>query len=188
MIQRLVRNIVEYGIAFGEIKQDDQEMYTYGYTILLETSICIVAMGCIGALFDMLIEVIVFSAVFIPLRSFGGGIHADRDWKCILLSVVVTTGYCFILRLNCHDSFYYLLLVFNFMGILFAQSRLKGIRYNNAISSKTIVNFIFASCLLMSVFFFFTKEKYLAKGLMLVIFVWLSSFFANHYFSKGLPK
>ena len=115
---------MEYGVTTGGIKEDEQEMYTYGYTLLLETSICIAAMGCIGAFFNLFFEVIVFSIVFIPLRSFGGGIHADRDWKCILLSAIVTTGYCFILRLNCHKRFYCFLLFFNIMGILFAQSYL----------------------------------------------------------------
>ena len=103
---------MEYGVITGGIEEDDQEVYAYGYTLLLETSICIAAMGCIGALFNLVFEVMVFSIVFIPLRSFGGGVHADRDWKCILLSAIVTSGYCFVLRLNCHVYFYCVLLLF----------------------------------------------------------------------------
>lgn len=188
MIQRLVRGIVEYGVITGGIKPDDRDVYTYGYTLLLETSICIVAMGCIGELFNLLFEVIVFSIVFIPLRSFGGGIHADQDWKCILLSVGVTVGYCFILRLDWHVYFYCFLLLFNIMGILFVQSKLKSIRYSNIISSKVIVNLICATCILVAVFFLFVSEKYLAKGPMLVIFVWLSSFLANLCFQKNIKN
>lgn len=188
MIQRLVRGIVGYGVTSGGIKEDEQEVYTYGYTLLFETSICIAAMGCIGILFDMILEVIVFSAVFIPLRSFGGGIHAEQDWKCILLSAIVTMGYCFVLSLNWHKCFFCFVLLFNIMGLLFTQSKLKSIRYNNALSSKTIVNYICATCTLMSVCLLFTKEKILAYGLLLVVFIWLISFFVNIYMNKKHEK
>lgn len=184
MIQRLVRGIVGYGITSGGIKEDEQEMYTYGYTLFLETSICIAAMGCIGTLFDMLLEVIVFSAVFIPLRSFGGGIYADQDWKCVLLSTIVTTGYCFVLTLDCHECFYYLLLFFNIMGLLFSQSKMINIQYCKAISSKAIVICICIIYILVSALFLKMNETRLAEGVLVAMFIWSVSFLLNEYFKK----
>mgnify|MGYP003307728408 CR=1 FL=1 len=48
---------------------------------------------------------------------------------------------------------------FNIMGTLFAQSKLKNIRYSNSISSKTIVNLICVTCILLSEVFLFAKKK-----------------------------
>lgn len=186
MIQKLVRGIVGYGVTSGGIKNEDKEVYIYGYTLLIETSMCIAFTGCIGMLFNLFFEVIVFSAVFIPLRSFGGGIHADKAWKCLLTSVIVIMGYCIILNSDCHDFFYWILLLFNMIGILVCQSRLKPIQYGKYLSSKVIVNSISIISILMSGIFLCVKENLLAEGILIGVFVWMISFFANEYLKKSI--
>lgn len=184
MIQRLVHRIVGYGVDSGGIKGEDKEVYIYGYTLLIETSICIVLTGCIGLLFNLFLEVIVFTAIFIPLRSFGGGIHADKDWKCLLASVIVIMGYCIILTADYPDFFYWILLFFCIIGILVCQSKLKTIQYGNYLSSKLIVNTISIISILMSGVFLCDKDHLLAEGVLIGVLVWMISFFANEYLRK----
>jgi len=184
MIQRLVRGIVEYGVTTGGIKEDDREVYTYGYTLLLETSICIVAMGCIGALFNLLFEVIVFSIVFIPLRSFGGGVHANRDWQCILLSVIVTVAYCILLKIDIDIRLYCVLLSLSILGLILSQATLKSIQYGRLLNSKFMVNIVFVCNVLISIAFLCTRNEKIAVGILITLYVWLVSFYINEYRKK----
>lgn len=86
MIEKLVTSIIEMQLRIGTIQKDDMKIYQYGYTLLIEVLINIVLSFIVSILLGILKECIFFMCAFVPLRSFCGGYHAKKAWKCIALS------------------------------------------------------------------------------------------------------
>lgn len=88
MIEKFVTSIIEMQLRIGTIQKDDIKVYQYGYTLLIEVFLNIVLSCIVSTLLGRFQECIFFMCVFIPLRSFCGGYHAKKAWKCIVLSNV----------------------------------------------------------------------------------------------------
>lgn len=78
--------LTDYVIHKGVIKEEERNMYEYGFRITLEMSICLIISSIIAGILGMLIEGIIFFIIFIPLRSYAGGLHLDRYCACLCLS------------------------------------------------------------------------------------------------------
>ena len=76
----------DYIIKKGMIEEADHDTYTYGFVRVLETGLSIICSLCIAALLGMIIEGILFFLIFIPLRSYAGGLHLEKYWSCFILS------------------------------------------------------------------------------------------------------
>jgi len=78
--ERLVQNQI--------IPESDFEIYAFGFEsgFAMVTNVIITAI--IGFILGMPLESLLMLAVFIPLRSCAGGIHASNNMKCLVLSSI----------------------------------------------------------------------------------------------------
>lgn len=65
---------------------EDEKIYRYGYVLLCEVFFNIIIALAIGIVFSRTKELIFFLSMYIPLRSFCGGWHANKIWKCTVIS------------------------------------------------------------------------------------------------------
>lgn len=86
MIEAISERITEFLVDSKEISRDIDEFkcYKYGVEIALSTMLNIVLILSIGAVTGRFIESVVFLVVFIPIRQFSGGYHADTYFRCNL--------------------------------------------------------------------------------------------------------
>lgn len=89
MTEKIFNTFIRKQLEVGLIKEEDISIYRYGYTLMLEMSINIAIAIIIGLLMHEMIMVSLFLIAFIPFRSYAGGYHADKAWKCAILSNVV---------------------------------------------------------------------------------------------------
>ncbi|WP_027422587.1 accessory gene regulator ArgB-like protein [Lachnobacterium bovis] len=92
MIERAADWYARKQLRAGIIKEEDRDVYKYGYILAMEMGINILISGMMAFIFNMLECLIVFSCVFIPLRTFCGGWHASKSWICSLISNVTIAG------------------------------------------------------------------------------------------------
>ncbi|SFR91735.1 accessory gene regulator ArgB-like protein [Anaeromicropila populeti] len=89
---KVVDKIVENLVCDGTIEADDRELYAYGLNqgiiMLINISLTI----GIGILLQMFLETIVFMLVYMPLRSFAGGVHAKTQTRCFIYSMLLVVG------------------------------------------------------------------------------------------------
>lgn len=89
MVQRIVDKIIEKQLKENVITVEEVNIYRYGYTLVCEVIINIFIAVIIGIAFRELTTVLLFLCMYIPLRSFCGGWHADKIWKCTILSNII---------------------------------------------------------------------------------------------------
>lgn len=66
------------------IKEEDQEIYTYGFEIVISSLLILIGMIGLGILLHQLLKVIVFILFFCSLRIQAGGYHAKTHLKCFI--------------------------------------------------------------------------------------------------------
>ena len=85
-MDKIARILTDYVIQKGTIEQEERAVYEYGFVITLEMLSCVITCFGIAVLLHTIPEGILFFLVFIPLRSYGGGLHLEGYWSCFLLS------------------------------------------------------------------------------------------------------
>lgn len=89
MVQKIVDALMNKQSQNYVMTDEDEKVYRYGYVLLCEVFLNLVIALAIGIVFSKTKEVIFFLGMYIPLRSFCGGWHADKIWKCTVISNVI---------------------------------------------------------------------------------------------------
>lgn len=89
MVQEIVEKIIEKQLKEKMITAEDANIYRYGYALVFEVLINIIMAVFIGIVSGDLVEILLFLGLYIPLRSFCGGWHADKVWKCTIYSNLI---------------------------------------------------------------------------------------------------
>lgn len=117
MIQKLSQQITVFLLHKNAIEEHDKSIYTYGMEIIIAGFISIVSVLLISFILRIPLVGIGFLAIFIPLRMYAGGYHANTYLTCNILFVFVFLLSIF-LYLNCialdmiEYSFVFLIIAF----------------------------------------------------------------------------
>ena len=87
MISKCSSQIVMYLIGSGAIKEEDSELYTYGFFVLLSYVFffCIVVLW--GILFKIFFESMLLYVLFGALRGYAGGFHSRSEHRCTVYTI-----------------------------------------------------------------------------------------------------
>lgn len=83
MLQQLAVNLTDYLVRKNAAKQEDREIYIYGFEALLSTLVNTVLVVIAGILLGILTETIIYLIGFAILRVYCGGYHAKTHKGCI---------------------------------------------------------------------------------------------------------
>ena len=84
MIKTLSRIITNAWIRNGIISNDMRNVYTYGNEIIISTIISYMLIIGLGIAFSSFYHSLIFLFIFVPIRNYSGGYHADSYLKCSL--------------------------------------------------------------------------------------------------------
>lgn len=71
------------------IKEEDAEIYIYGINQILVSVLNVSSALIIGWIFGAVLEIAVFMAAYIPLRTFAGGYHSKTPLRCYMFSIII---------------------------------------------------------------------------------------------------
>lgn len=89
MISKLAKGIAHFFVVQNITEESKEIIYTYGMELLIFDVLNTLIVLLIALISHTLPTVIVFVAVFMGLRKFVGGYHANSHLSCILTLVVV---------------------------------------------------------------------------------------------------
>lgn len=91
-MRKLAKFLTNYIILKGMIQKNDQEIYEYGFEIAAEIGLFGIFCLFIVIYLHMFFEGILFFVVFVPLRSYAGGLHLKKYHSCFILSCLTFSG------------------------------------------------------------------------------------------------
>lgn len=90
MIKRLSQLIVSMQLNKGVISKDKVILLEYGYRVFIGKLLSGVIFLSIAAITHTILEMLIFLALFIPLRQYAGGFHFKREEVCICFSAIIS--------------------------------------------------------------------------------------------------
>ena len=88
MIGKLSAYIVRLFIKQSVIRDEEQELYTYGFFMLLSQIIFLILACVYGLIFGCFFESIIFFIAFQFIRRYAGGYHAATETRCEIMSAL----------------------------------------------------------------------------------------------------
>lgn len=89
MISKLAKNIAHFFVVKNITEESKEVIYAYGMELLISDVLNTLIVLMIALISHTLPAVIIFIAVFMVLRRFVGGYHANSHLSCMLTLVVV---------------------------------------------------------------------------------------------------
>lgn len=82
MISKLASKVVKRLVYRSVITDTEQELYVYGFFILISQILYFTLTIMFGILLDIVLESVIFYVAFQFIRRYAGGIHASSELKC----------------------------------------------------------------------------------------------------------
>lgn len=95
MISKLAKTIAHFFVKQNIAESKNEAIYAYGMELLISDVLNGLLALIIALVSGTVFPTLLFFAVFMILRRFSGGYHADTHYGCILTMVVVMLIYCF---------------------------------------------------------------------------------------------
>ena len=90
-MKRLSEKLTAYVINAGAVSEELYAVYQYGFQIGLEMLCCFVFCLGIAVYLRMIPQFIVFTGIFMLLRTYAGGVHLNSFGACFFCSVAIQT-------------------------------------------------------------------------------------------------
>lgn len=89
MISKLAKNIAHFFVVKNITEESKEVIYAYGMELLISDVLNTLIVLMIALISHTLLAVIIFIAVFMVLRRFVGGYHANSHLSCMFTLVMV---------------------------------------------------------------------------------------------------
>lgn len=86
MINNLANRLTEKLLSTGSISEDEQELYIYGFFMLLSSLMYLILACFLGLVFGCIAESLVFFIAFQFIRRYAGGYHTKTEIRCTVAS------------------------------------------------------------------------------------------------------
>lgn len=168
MVDGFIDKIIDVQVEKGTILEQDIKIYKYGYLLLYELFLNIVIAVVIGLVTNRLGELLIFLLLYVPLRSFCGGWHADKLWKCTIYSNSMLILLCITMSYEKIYSRPIIMVLIFIIGIIFVgicapvETQAKPISSKEKIRyKKRIVLIQFIHCICICFMFLLDKNEYI---------------------------
>lgn len=122
MIHRLSLEIADYLFYKKIITIEKYEVYSYGLEMLISAVIGAVLILVCGILTNSFVRSIIFYILFVAIRMYTGGYHADSHLACkatLLYSFILTNIAYLMLRGRCDFMFFISISILNLIIVFF---------------------------------------------------------------------
>lgn len=88
MTEKMSKKIVAQFEKYDYIDKRDRAVYEYGMEVCMFNGLLLLWLFILSLLGGYVEAYVFFVLFFLPLRRYSGGYHADREWKCVILSTL----------------------------------------------------------------------------------------------------
>lgn len=99
MISKLSEKLTKALLKRNIVSADDEELYAYGFFMILSYMIYFCLALLVGIIIKIPVESMVFYIAFCILRNYAGGIHANTEAKCTVITTILITSSIFLIKL-----------------------------------------------------------------------------------------
>lgn len=87
MLNRVACYISNRLVVHNVINRENEDVYIYGLELLISSIFSTLLVIIIGAIIGKIVSTVLFLVVYILLRSYSGGYHANTYWACTVFTI-----------------------------------------------------------------------------------------------------
>lgn len=184
-MEYLALKLTNYILKKGIIDKKSYEIYQYGFQCFLEVSASTLCSIIIALLLHMLPECLFFFLLFVPMRSFSGGLHLKTYLACFIGSCLILTSTLlavkyFTLPLTISFVLYAFAVIFIlFIGPVNHPNREVSSQDNIVFTRRTYFT-LFISFVVGIIFLATKNERYMFLQSIIFMFVAITALIGNH--------
>lgn len=110
MINNLSVQLTNRLISKGTISENEQELYCYGFFMLLSHLLYFILAAVFGLILGCFFESVIFYIAFQFIRRYAGGYHAKTETRCEIMSAISIIACIVVIRLSTIYNFNIVLL------------------------------------------------------------------------------
>lgn len=172
MINNLAKRFADRLLANGSISEDEQELYIYGFFMMLSSLMYLILACFLGCILGCVLESIVFYIAFQFIRRYAGGYHASTETRCEVMSTLSILACIVVIRLSKTYDFQFALLVVSAVSAVCIAVLCPLDTPEKPLSEKEFKYFRKISCLILSAISIVVILSYFVR------LKWLQIFFA----------
>ena len=172
MINNLAKRFADRLLANGSISEDEQELYIYGFFMMLSSLMYLILACFLGCILGCVLESIVFYIAFQFIRRYAGGYHASTETRCEIMSTLSILACIVVIRLSKTHDFQLTLLVVSAVSAVCIAVLCPLDTPEKPLSEKEFKYFRKISCLILSAISIVVIISYFVR------LKWLQIFFA----------
>lgn len=150
MLEKLANYIADKLIKKNAIDPKKKDIYVYGLELLISFLFSTSLVILIGLMIGKLIPTIVFLTVYILLRSYSGGYHANSYWLCTIVTLSVYISVILLATYLTVNSIAFIVLFLIGVVILYVFAPIENV--NKEIRPKDALRYKYISILLFIAF------------------------------------
>ena len=183
-MEYLSAKLTNYILKKGRIDTEAYEIYQYGFQCFLEVSVSTICSLFLALLLHMLPECLFFFLLFIPLRSFGGGLHLKTYFACfigsclILLFTLLSVKYFTIPLFISFVLYAFCAILILIIGPVNHPNRKVNSHDNTIFAKRTYLTIVFT--FVIAILFIVTNNaKYMFLQAIVFLFIYATSFIGH---------
>lgn len=110
MIHRLSKIIADFLLKKDAVSESEIDIYVYGYEMIILSFIDFCIVATIGLIFKELFTMLTFFLVFVSVRIYTGGYHANTVLRCKFVFTMISLSVVYLLKLKYPLLLYILIL------------------------------------------------------------------------------
>ncbi len=180
-MEHLANILTNFILKYNLIDKKNIEIYNYGFQCFLEMSLSALSCIVISSFLHMIPECLFFFFFFIPLRSYGGGVHMDTYLGCFIGSCIILTSSLLAVKyLDFPFAISFLIYVIATILLLIIgpvdHPNRKVATEENLIFKKKELLSVLLSFICAILFFFSDNSRYMFLQAIVFLFVFITSF------------
>ena len=119
MINNLSAQLTNRLIVKGTISENEQELYCYGFFMLLSQWLYLILAAVFGLILGCFFESVIFYIAFQFIRRYAGGYHAKTETRCEIMSAISIIACIVVIRMSTTYNFNIVLLCLAAVATIF---------------------------------------------------------------------
>lgn len=180
-MEDLAKKLADYIYKKEIITEELVEIYQYGFQCFLELSVSTICSIIIALFLGMLPECLFYFLLFIPIRSYGGGLHMKTYFACFIGSCLILISSLLAVKyLTVHISISFALYLLAAILILVIgpvdhPNREVDVQENRTFIKRTYFTMLIS--FFLALFFIFTQNtRYMLLQAIVFVFISATSF------------
>jgi accessory gene regulator B len=163
MIHQLSEIIADFLLKKNIISETEYDIYTYGYESIMLGIIDLLIVLTTGLIFNEIIAMLLFFIMFILVRIYCGGYHANTVLKCKLIFILICLCEVSLLKINFPWYFHIISMILYLLSCIFLSPIInenKPLTIEEQTKYKKTSIVLSLIWTIIAAFFYFFETKY----------------------------